>query len=95
MTDEANCGCSALQFACEDGSCVDWFRKCDGVADCSDNSDEDRCEQPPEEQQFKCCDGNSIPGSQQCDATVHCPDGSDEFYCQTDSRIYQQKFSEK
>ncbi|CAH2062409.1 unnamed protein product, partial [Iphiclides podalirius] len=35
--------CSRGEVPCDDGSCVDASRLCDGAADCSDRSDEARC----------------------------------------------------
>jgi Low-density lipoprotein receptor domain class A len=35
--------CSAGEFTCNDGSCVDVRRQCDGYPDCRDQSDEQGC----------------------------------------------------
>ena len=35
--------CSADEFTCGDGSCVDVRRRCDQYQDCSDGSDEANC----------------------------------------------------
>ena len=35
--------CLLDQFACTDGSCVPLVDKCDGIADCTDASDEVHC----------------------------------------------------
>ena len=47
-TTNDNAVCTAAQFTCAQGGCVDLTEKCDGVADCSlitagDNSDEQGC----------------------------------------------------
>lgn len=44
-SDEENCPvCSALQFQCDKGGCIDAQRRCNGEPDCADNSDEQDCE---------------------------------------------------
>lgn len=45
MSDEENCPlCSANQFQCEKGQCIDSRKKCNGEYDCQDKSDELDCE---------------------------------------------------
>ena len=36
--------CLHSEFTCDDGSCLGLKKRCDNVFDCSDGSDEDRCE---------------------------------------------------
>ena len=43
--------CDFWQFKClSDGICIDTRRKCDGVPECRDNSDETNCEEEGQEQ---------------------------------------------
>lgn len=37
---QTNGTCDEFQFECTDGTCIDDFRKCNGVANCPDGSDE-------------------------------------------------------
>lgn len=44
-SDEENCPvCSAFQFQCDKGGCIDAQRRCNGEPDCADHSDEQECE---------------------------------------------------
>jgi hypothetical protein len=36
-------GCSAYQYRCADGQCIDMHLRCNGLYECGDMSDEDKC----------------------------------------------------
>src|SRR5690606_28358363 len=69
-TDESSC----QTFTCDSGEEVLALRRCDGVAACSDLSDELNCEDS-----FICDDGSAqVAALQVCDGISDCADGSDE-----------------
>ncbi|XP_028846293.1 low-density lipoprotein receptor-related protein 2a isoform X3 [Denticeps clupeoides] len=76
-------GCETGQFRCGTGRCIPQGWRCDGTADCPDDSDEAGCPHATcEETQFKCLsDGECIPRLWMCDDEDDCEDGSDERHC--------------
>uniref|UniRef100_A0A8C6S670 Low density lipoprotein receptor-related protein 5 n=1 Tax=Neogobius melanostomus TaxID=47308 RepID=A0A8C6S670_9GOBI len=81
-SDEENCPvCSAFQFQCDKGGCIDAQRRCNGEPDCADHSDEQDCELICAPNQFRCSDNQCITKKQQCDNYSDCADGSDELEC--------------
>ena len=89
---------SDSQFQCENGECIDKDRKCDGVPNCSDNSDEGpicMClgDTIDKDEFFKCPtkgedpeDSVCIFKNQQCDGIIDCPFGEDEENCGGENR---------
>lgn len=69
------------EFRCISGQCIDEDNKCDGIAQCSDRSDEIketcwnlRCPSYT----YRCNYGACVNGNAQCNGQVECQDASDE-----------------
>ncbi|XP_063419028.1 low-density lipoprotein receptor-related protein 8-like isoform X2 [Mytilus trossulus] len=81
--------CSSDEFRCDSGQCVHIRWRCDRERDCSDGSDELKCNSStcPAEQ-FKCTNGKCIHITWRCDGDEDCDDHSDEESCETNSPKY-------
>ncbi|KAI4873047.1 hypothetical protein NFI96_006125 [Prochilodus magdalenae] len=75
-------GCDSGQFRCASGRCIPAGWRCDGTADCTDDSDESGCPgRTCSSTQFSCTNGACIPGEYRCDHLPDCSDGADERNC--------------
>lgn len=78
--------CTSNQFTCQStGQCIPLNWKCDGIADCPDESDEPKqqCTKQcfNQSKTFQCASGQCIDILRRCDGLPDCRDGSDEFNC--------------
>ncbi|RXG54077.1 Low-density lipoprotein receptor-related protein 2, partial [Armadillidium vulgare] len=73
--------CSSNEWTCENGECIFDFARCDGSADCSDESDEKNCTVTCSEDKFQCKNGSCIVNKYKCDGFRDCRDNSDEDNC--------------
>ncbi|XP_039594902.1 low-density lipoprotein receptor-related protein 5 isoform X2 [Polypterus senegalus] len=74
--------CSPEHFTCATGEidCIPMAWRCDGTAECEDNSDEANCP-VCSATQFQCAKGQCIELSLRCNGEIDCQDKSDEQDC--------------
>lgn len=80
----ADSTCGVNQFKCADKGCILATKRCDGVGQCEDNSDEgDICDCVDRNKWLFQCNKNNtcVFKMQQCDGYRDCPDGEDEMNC--------------
>ncbi|XP_063013409.1 atrial natriuretic peptide-converting enzyme isoform X2 [Melospiza melodia melodia] len=77
--------CSPSHFKCRSGRCVLAARRCDGQADCEDDSDEDSCAFC-DKSELECANHECVPRELWCDGQADCTDSSDEWDCVTLSK---------
>ncbi|XP_059491072.1 basement membrane-specific heparan sulfate proteoglycan core protein isoform X8 [Neocloeon triangulifer] len=79
--------CGTLEFQCDTNRCMDIKRKCDGIVDCDDQSDEAGCQEISfpvcAVSDYICRDGKCLASALRCDGTPDCKDGDDEEDCPT------------
>ncbi|KAF2367999.1 Laminin EGF domain [Trinorchestia longiramus] len=74
--------CSVNQATCMNGECIPKSSVCDGDSDCSDASDEMRCNPLGcEPNEFQCDNKRCVLKTWLCDSDDDCGDGSDERNC--------------
>ncbi|XP_070808754.1 LOW QUALITY PROTEIN: sortilin-related receptor [Pituophis catenifer annectens] len=86
--------CSRFEFECQQTKkCVPNWKRCDGLKDCQDSTDELNC--PTHStllcpSGFRCEDGEAcIMKMERCDGFLDCPDSSDEKNCTDETLVYK------
>ncbi|KAL3282973.1 hypothetical protein HHI36_006131, partial [Cryptolaemus montrouzieri] len=76
--------CAASEATCSNGDCIPKQAVCDGRKDCTDGSDEIRCNANGcEPNEFRCANKKCVMKTWKCDGDDDCGDGSDESDCAT------------
>ncbi|XP_068199736.1 transmembrane protease serine 7 isoform X1 [Antennarius striatus] len=73
--------CPESHFLCSTGLCVEKSRRCDGLDDCQDESDEFFCSRPTK----NCGDNSRLHPLFICNGEKDCSDGRDELNCTQES----------
>nr|XP_005496820.2 sortilin-related receptor [Zonotrichia albicollis] len=86
--------CSRFEFECQQlHKCIPNWKRCDGVRDCQDGTDERSCPTPSSlscPNGFRCEDGEAcILLPERCDGYLDCSDSSDERNCTDDTIVYK------
>nr|QBP17600.1 heparan sulfate proteoglycan [Recilia dorsalis] len=75
--------CGFNEATCSNGDCIPKNRVCDGRYDCTDGSDEMRCNPHGcEPNEFRCDNKKCVQKTWRCDSDDDCGDGSDERNCE-------------
>ncbi|KYO39024.1 sortilin-related receptor isoform B [Alligator mississippiensis] len=86
--------CSRFEFECQQlRKCIPNWKRCNGVGDCQDGTDEMNCPTPSTlscPDGYRCEDGEAcLMTTELCDGFLDCPDSSDEKNCTDDTIVYK------
>ncbi|XP_058821183.1 basement membrane-specific heparan sulfate proteoglycan core protein isoform X2 [Topomyia yanbarensis] len=91
--------CGRDSFECHDGICIADYKKCNGIVDCHDQSDELDCPYANEDDDEHCtsdefyCDGKCVDKSFLCDGRIDCQNGEDEDNCDISDECSDNEFT--
>ncbi|XP_055635671.1 basement membrane-specific heparan sulfate proteoglycan core protein isoform X6 [Toxorhynchites rutilus septentrionalis] len=94
-----NSRCDRDSFECHDGICIAGYKKCNGIVDCHDNSDEIGCPNANDDDTDICsngefyCDNRCLDKSYICDGSIDCENGEDEDNCDAPDECSDTEFA--
>uniref|UniRef100_A0A1B6E757 CUB domain-containing protein n=1 Tax=Clastoptera arizonana TaxID=38151 RepID=A0A1B6E757_9HEMI len=85
--------CKETEFQCSDEQCISMNKRCNGISDCNDHSDEHNCKSDCAiNGKMSCFNGRCFNNTQRCDGKLDCDNGRDELNCPASNVIWPCEF---